>query len=157
IWTTSGLENPLLAALAAASCALTMRAEAAGPALAALAGVSAALLALTRPDATLYSCAFPLVLLWTTRPLRTLRWRALLAYGFGCIPVLAGYAVFRRLSFGAWVPNTYYAKGRPELAFLLDVDKWISLGGTALGVLGLPLLALAVFSRWRGELRRERD
>jgi hypothetical protein len=58
--------------------------------------------------------------------------------------LLCGYLLFRRAYFAAWLPNTYYAKDRAELAFLLRGDKWLELCQGALGPFGaLALLALA--------------
>lgn len=146
VWTASGLENPLLAFLAALSCALALRASARGGEWAAPAGVVAGLLALTRPDAVLLAAGYPVALLvhaWGTR-----EWRAGLTGGLrfaaGFLPPYGGYLAFRLAYYGGWVPNTYHAKEKPALAALLDPGKWSDLLDGALGPFGLPALALLV-------------
>jgi hypothetical protein len=161
-WTTSGLENALLAALGALSCVATARALSAGGWLDAAAGAVAALLALTRPDAILYVAALPLALLASPR-----EWRAgarplarrLATCAAGIVPLLGGYALFRRAYFGDWLPNTYYAKEKAQLASLLDRYKWDELLAAALGSLGqfavavVCVLALALAARGRLDAR----
>jgi hypothetical protein len=147
VWTTSGLENALLALLAALSCRLTARAAAGELRLAVAAGAMAALVALTRPDGALYVVALPLVLLsspleWRDGPRVLLR--RLLAPLAGFAPLHLGYLLFRRAYFGEWVPNTYYAKDKPSLAFLFDRWKWSDLLSAALGPLGLLAAALLI-------------
>jgi hypothetical protein len=145
VWTTSGLENPLLALLAALSCTLVARSTGADRRLDAAAGATAALLALTRPDGVLYAAAFPLVLVSSPEAWRTgLRGLAgrLAAHAAGFLPLLGGYLLFRHAYFGEWVPNTYYAKEKPSLAFLLDAQKWRDLLEAAAGSVALPAVAL---------------
>ena len=117
VWTTSGLENPLLVFLLASSVTLALRfgeanASAATPALA---GVVAGLLALTRPDALVFSAtlAFLLVVLGPRDP-RVFAWHAG-AFLLGAAGSAGPYLAFRRLYFGDWLPNTFYAKVRPPL------------------------------------------
>src|SRR5262249_25487244 len=146
IWTMSGLENALLAFPAAPSRALVGRAAEGEASLDRLAGVVAGLLALTRPDAVLYAAALPAALLgmggWTRRALA--RWTArVVRYAGGFLPVAGAYFLYRRLHFGEWVPNTYYAKDGPSLAFLFDSSKWLGLLDAALGPLAIPA-ALAI-------------
>jgi hypothetical protein len=157
IWTSSGLENPLLAALAALSCGLTARALAGERRRDTAVGLTAALLALTRPEAVLYAAVLPAGLL-LMRPSGGSRvWlHRTGAHLAGLLPPLAGYLGFRRLYFGDWVPNTYHAKDHPALAFLLDREKWLGLLDGTLGPLGLPVtlalaIGLVVLAR-RGEL-----
>jgi hypothetical protein len=118
IWTKSGLENPLLACLAAVSCVLVARVSEGESSVDRLAGLTAGLLALTRPEAILYATAFPLSLLLSFGGTRTglARWtRRVVTYAGALIPIPGSYCLFRRLHFGEWVPNTYYA-GRLYLA-----------------------------------------
>lgn len=157
VWTASGLENPLWAVLAALSCVLTTRVVAGERRLEPLAGATAALLALTRPDAILYAAALPIALLLSAEArgagLRSLVGR-LLRHAAGFAPLYGGYLLFRRWYYGEWVPNTYYAKEKPSLAFLLDWGKWSELLSAALGPLGLCAGALlagaALFALARG-------
>lgn len=157
LWTASGLENALLAILAAASCALARRAlTGAGGGVLLAAGLCAGLLALTRPDGVVYAAAAPAALLAGVRARRVPVLRVLpglfrLGAAFA-LPVAAWQAV-RLAWFGDVLPNTYYAKGGPSLASLLDVAKAFDLlsGGVgpafplALGLVG----AGVVLSRGR--------
>jgi hypothetical protein len=134
IWTTSGLENPLLAFLVLLSCTLTLRAigrTASQPWLDATAGVVAGLAALTRPDALLYAPAYPLLIAaaemrsGSFRPLLVLRrWITVVA---GFVPVYVSYLAFRVTYFGEWVPNTYFAKPKPSAGALLNPGKLLDL------------------------------
>jgi hypothetical protein len=103
-WTTAGLENSLYAFLVMLAVTLQLRelehAEATQWSALALAGV-----ALTRPEGAALFIAFLLHrVLYCERGVRLLKWTA----AFAMI-----YALFlgsRLVIFGAWVPNTYYAK-----------------------------------------------
>ncbi len=119
VWTSSGLENPLLAFLAALSCVIAARAVASGSSgLERAAGVVAGLLALTRPDAVVYAAAFPALLLSAadvsnvrnpaTRP-HAGPIRPRLRPFVGRVPAFSS-VVFRRLA-----PNTFHAKEKPSL------------------------------------------
>jgi hypothetical protein len=159
IWTTSGLENALLLWLAALSCVLVARAADGEPGVDGAAGLTAGLLALTRPDAALYAGVFPLALLltWDRTGPGLARWaRRVSAYTAVFVPVVGSYLVFRRLYFGEWLPNTYYAKDPPALALLLEREKWTSLLDAALGPAALPASILvaagAGWLGWRGRV-----
>ena len=133
IWTTSGLENALLAFLILLSCTLTLRAverTGAQTGLDLAAGVVAGLAALTRPDALLYAPAYPLMIAVADarsafRPQVTLRRWITVVTGF--VPVYASYLTFRVWYFGEWVPNTYFAKPKPSVAGLLAPGKFLDL------------------------------
>jgi Dolichyl-phosphate-mannose-protein mannosyltransferase len=147
VWTTSGLENALLACLAALSCLLVARASEGRRSLDRAAGLTAGLLALTRPDAVLYAAAFPLALLVSSDGRRAslgIWMRRVGAYAGALVPLVGSYFLFRRFYFGEWVPNTYYAKDHPSLAFLLDRDKWMGLLDGALGPAALPVSLVAL-------------
>lgn len=103
-WTLAGLETPLVALLALGTflCALTAQPL--------LTGVLALALALTRPDGVALGGAF---LLWSVlacmhAPGRT-RARAIGGGALFALGVLAHF-VWRHETYGAWLPNTYYAK-----------------------------------------------
>jgi hypothetical protein len=148
IWTTSGLENPLLACLAVSLCAITIRrveSDTDDVRPDAWAGVLAALLALTRPDALLYAFVHPLAsaVALTARGCSAGRIvKSWLATAAGFIPILGGYFAFRVGYFGAWAPNTYYAKSKPSLANLTDVGKLLDLIEGGVGDFLWPALAL---------------
>lgn len=176
IWTTSGLENGLLA-LAVVGLAAVLARSAVGCRLldarvAGTCGLLAALAALTRPDGLVYVAAYPVaVLLLLTR----VRWRAALtAVGVSlaafAVPA-GGYLAWRVATFGEYLPNTALAKaqglpapeelGRPVA--LISYTGWLTavlvvgllaaglaLGGalrTALAMLSVPLgLAVAAYA-----------
>ena len=139
-WTSSGLETPLfvLLVLCWVSAALFSRARGARYAL--LVTALAALLELARPDGLLFwAASFPLVLAAPPAPGRR---RALL--GGWPLMVVPAHLLFRRWRYGAWLPNTYYAKvvapwpeaGLRYLAsFCLEYALWL--------LVPLALLALA--------------
>ena len=166
IWTTSGLENALLVLLVVLACTNTLAAVArtSGTSRRDLAaGAVAALLALTRPDAILYTAAHAVSVAgaeWTrgagfvTRTIR--RWLILAA---GLLPIFGSYMAFRIGYFGDVVPNTYHAKQKPSAADLLSPGKLFDLIESATGdfawvvpffiagVLGVLLLRRTVQAR----------
>jgi hypothetical protein len=174
IWCVSGLENPLLALLAACLLLVSLRAmQAAETALDRLciqAGVIAAGLALTRPDALLYAAMLPLACLLRPLPLAAARLRrCALFYGVALAIPLGGYTLFRRLYFNDWLPNTYYAKPGVSLAPLREVLDLTGYGPARLGDLAhgiFPVIsvialiapvAAAVWAAlaWRQEIARK--
>lgn len=116
IWTTSGLENPLLAFLVAATCFLLYRclrtllqSDSRHRPPFRLLAVTLAALALTRPDAILYFAAPPLLALIHSSQSRTpLGWafKVLLVGG----ALLLAVAMWRYWYFGDLLPNTFYSK-----------------------------------------------
>src|SRR5262249_6031172 len=82
-----------------------------------------------RPAAMVYARALPIAALLSPATWRDLGGaaRRLAAHAVAFGAVFAPYLLFRRLYFGAWLPNTYYAKDHPSLAFLVDRDKWAGL------------------------------
>jgi hypothetical protein len=145
IWTTSGLENPLLALLLIASARLAMHAvRDAQPRLDGLAGVVAAALALTRPDAILFAAAYPIALCaarWRVDAREAMR--RLPRYGSAFLLVFGAYFVFRVVYFGDVVPNTYRAKVQPWM-MSHSPERLLELGGAAAGWMAWPALGLAL-------------
>jgi hypothetical protein len=165
IWSVSGLENPLYACLFSGLALLSLRSirEEASPKIAIGAGWVAAGLALTRPEGILFAALFPMALLLSSH-------RRLARLG----PYLAAFALpigvhlaIRLAWFGAWMPNTFYAKGGPTLATLgslaaLDAgpaNRALILLRAAFGVpgawVGLAMLIAFGVLLGRGKLRRE--
>lgn len=154
-WSFSGLENPLYALTAAATGALLVRAAVRGtllrPAVAVAAGGIALLTALTRPDGAVLAAAYPVtVLLFLRRDLiaRTVRTAAL-----SCAAFALPYAVFllwRRATFGLWVPNTAVAKAQkpPRLGQLAATGELLTYGGWALALIGAACVGLALARSW---------
>jgi hypothetical protein len=156
VWTTSGLENPLLVFLAALSATFALRAaRGENGRLDLAAGLVASLLALTRPDAIVYAAAYPLVVALTRRSdgLRRLT-RRVAAYGLGFVVLFGSYLTFRRLYFEDWVPNTYHAKVRSWLLALEPSRLW-ELLQSATG--GLTALVIALLLITVARLRRQRE
>lgn len=152
IWTVSGLENPLTAALAVSlldASLLSVRGEAPATAVPALGGVLAGALALARPDGVLYAAAFPLIVL-ACRVARGTMWRRpIVVYGLAFLAGYGPYVVFRLLYFGDLVPNTYHAKGGPTGAMirstlLLYPDTLARLRDLVASVVGWQLAGLAI-------------
>jgi hypothetical protein len=135
IWCTSGLENPLLAALAALLFAITASAvarDAPSNTSAFAGGVIAALLALTRPDGTIYFVAYPVAVAIvafvrrrSSQPFRVAWFPHLAIHTAPIIAIWGAHLLFRWRYFGELVPNTYYVKGGPSGDTVLSV---VSLG-----------------------------
>ena len=147
IWTTSGLENALLAFLVILSARLSLEdlgADGSRPSRDVIAGVVAALAALTRPDALVYAAMYPFAsLLGEARqgwPPLTRVCRRWLSFGAGMIPVYGGYLLFRIRYFGDIVPNTFYAKPKPSVD-AVSVGKLADLVESATGDF-FPLVVL---------------
>jgi hypothetical protein len=161
VWTTSGLENPMLAVLVIANALLAIRAADAqdlSHRIDAAAGLTVGLAAMTRPDAVVYLAIYPMtVFLSRTRRegLRAIVRRGAV-FGVTFTAVYGVYLLFRLTYFGDWVPNTFHAKQKPSLAMaspgkLVDLvesasgDLWmvaiLFLGGTAAWLLATGRLA----------------
>jgi len=151
VWTTSGLENPLYAALIAlmALCCAEWFARADGRTIrvAAMAGAAAAALALTRPDGIIFAPAFPVIAAYVA--LREKAWsrlvKPLTIFAVTAAAPLALYLFFRRAYFGSFLPNTYYAKGGPTLQ---DVTDLLALTGRTIDRT-LELFG-SLFASWSG-------
>ena len=150
IWGVSGLENPLLAFLLTASAAIALRSGEDEVRMGSIgAGVVAALLALTRPDAVLYAAAYPIVRMAVGR------WRPwdrrILVYLAAFTVVFGSYLLFRHAYFGDWVPNTYHAKVRTWM-MAVDLGRALDLAHAAVGPLAWPALAVVVTAAVAGAL-----
>ena len=142
-WTSSGLETALFGFLLLAWVYAALLAKG-SPRDSAWLALTAGLLALTRPDGLLFVVATAAILGVRGLPERTLSRRALLPALPLLIPVV--HVLWRRATYGYWLPNTYYAKhvaAWPEsglryfAAFLLEYAYWIAL-----------LLAVVACMRW---------
>jgi hypothetical protein len=124
VWCVSGLENPLLVLLASVLLLVSLRALRApeeDTRYPVHAGLLAAGLALTRPDAVVYGAFFPLALLVRRiGPIRMML-RPAVAYALSAGVPFGAYLAFRRLYFHDWFPNTYYAKAGVSLSGLSDL------------------------------------
>jgi hypothetical protein len=147
IWTTSGLENPLLALAVVTIAAVLVRACVEERLLetrtAVLCGALAALAGLTRPDGAIYLAAYPVALLVAGNSIASKPTRRALGTSVlvGAVPLLV-YLVWRLATFGTWLPNTAIAKEQ-DLPVLSDLDKPGELV-TYLGWLGFLLTAVLV-------------
>lgn len=154
LWYGSGLENiwvsvGLLSLLWL--CEKTQRGVPLSPAW----GLAALAVAMTRPEAPVYVAAFFLALALFARP-ATLAPRAHLRQIARMLLVTGGGAAvwlgFRRMAYGDWLPNTYYAKlpggpalGRHSLDYV--VDQLLPYCGSALFSCAAPALWLAPATR----------
>lgn len=150
-WSFSGLENPLYALTAAATGALLVRGAVRGalprPAVAATAGALALLAALTRPDGAVLAAAYPVTVLLFLR--RDGLVRAVRAVALSCGMFALPYAAFllwRRATFGLWVPNTAVAKAQkaPRIGQLASTGELLTYGGWALALIGAACVGVAL-------------
>jgi len=158
VWTCSGLENPLYVFLFCLLLWICVRERedsqkgwVPSSGFAVAAGLTAAGIALTRPEGIVFTVLYPLLSLTAAR---FWAFRRLLPYALAFGLPFAAHFAFRVLYFGDVVPNTYYAKGEMSLRDLLDVltlqparalkllDLMRSLAGPA-GAIVLILLGLA--------------
>jgi hypothetical protein len=147
IWTSSGLENPLLVFLVLSLAQTLLNAVSRGEpshrdaAVCALISVG---LTLTRPEGVLFALAFPIVLILLTplTKVRILRSLPVLSSYLGLVALgIGGFLLFRIVYFGDLYPNTYHVKGGPTLQSLKDlmfmkepcVAKLAELSGSFLG------------------------
>ncbi len=128
VWTSSGLENPLysleLAFLLLIVCSSIKNPG--FPAINALAiGIVFGLIALTRPEGLLYSLLIPVIIiliLYGKKEVDRRSWvsHTLLMVSSFCL-IFSSYLIFRRIYFGDFFPNPYYAKGGPTLDSLKSI------------------------------------
>jgi hypothetical protein len=108
-WSGAGLENPLYACVLVGSATLQLR-ELREPSLKPWSALALLAVATTRPEGCAFFIAFLVHRLVVAPPLTAIALRRLAAW---CGTFVTGFAVFllaRHAVFGAWVPNTYYAK-----------------------------------------------
>jgi hypothetical protein len=148
IWTTSGLENPLFVLLIVSLLAICL--DFAGCQRitiknAAAAACLSSAIALTRPDGIVYMLMFPatLVLRSVLKSNTKKSSRLVLpAYCLFIALILGAFYVFRFCYFHDIFPNTYRAKGGPDILFvkaflLLKFEAIIRLVGLTSGCFGL--------------------
>jgi arabinofuranosyltransferase len=132
-WTSSGLETALFGFLLLGWVYAALFTSA-GARSSAWLSLAAGLLALTRPDGLLFAAATAMILFVRWLPERRLAPRTLLPALPLLIPV--AHVLWRRATYGYWLPNTYYAKSiaawpeagvRYLAAFLLEYAYWIPL------------------------------
>ena len=144
VWSTSGLETRLFETLILAGVLALYTETTQDPAPKfSFAALWFALATLTRPDGLLLAaCAFAASLVYDLSLRRINVARLAGRYGVFLAPV-GGHYLFRRMYYGDWFPNTYYAKVGGEL--------WWSMGWKYLGMfvleygiyLWIPLLVPA--------------
>jgi hypothetical protein len=156
VWTMSGLENPLLAFLVALSATLAFALpHDLGPRTAAAGGLVGGLIALTRPEGVAYLGAFACLLMVLGSREGWLRRLATFAFAAGT--VVGPYLLFRQIYFRDWLPNTFYAKVRPELVSR-DPSRVLELFSSATGRLApfvVLALAAALLCAWRRRTSRD--
>jgi arabinofuranosyltransferase len=145
-WTSSGLETALFAFTVVGWVAATLETgRSRRPGWLALSATAAALSGLTRPDGALFAAATGVL---AVALVPRLRWRVVPAAA--PLLLLPVHLVWRRLYYGAWVPNTYVAKHlgawpeagvRYAASFVLEYAWWWLLG-VALVAAVVALVAL---------------
>jgi hypothetical protein len=158
IWCVSGLENGLYVFLLLLLATII---SSPGSNQGVAAGLTAAAVAMTRPEGVVFSLAYPVMARWK-HPVEGGVLKALRQYAAGLVPPLGAFLVFRMYYFGDLLPNTYYAKGGPtwrsisEGAFLdfqviraAGDDLAAATIGIRAGVVLLVLAAWSVFFWWR--------
>ena len=143
VWSVSGLENALYAfEIIALAYVGLLTLDNLSWRLAIAAGLLAAAAALTRPEGMVFALLWPSALLVQTVRDRGLNPGAVRAFGAyiaaTALPVIA-YKGMALAYFGNLLPNTYYAKGGPDLGTVFDLlllDK--SLVSKGLNILAGP-------------------
>lgn len=145
-WTSSGLETALFVLLLLAwfrEAAVGRRDAGWTARLVTLATLSA----LTRPDGLLFLLATPFIV--ASVRLRTdVRWAD--ALGFAPAALVGAHLLWRKATYGFWVPNTYVAK---------HVEPWPEAGLRYLGLFGLEFgfwlwIPVALVALWRARSQR---
>ncbi len=158
VWTTSGLENPLLVLLLTLSVTVAFRLRNDGSMRPAVAGgILGGLVALTRPEGAAYLGAFALALVLLSERPAILRRLGLFVMAAAC--VAGPYLMFRRVYFHDWVPNTFHAKVRPWMVSG-DPGRLFDVFSSATGRLAplvATLLAFALLEAARRRAAREHD
>jgi hypothetical protein len=133
IWTTSGLENALLAlavvVLATTLARATVERSLLAVPVALCCGLFAALAALTRPDGLVYVAAYPLAvfLLLGRDELRSAITPVALSV-VACAAPVGAYLAWRVVTFGDWLPTTARAKEQ-RLPSVADLSRPAELVG----------------------------
>lgn len=155
IWTTSGLENGLLAlvvmTIAAVIARAAVRDRLTATSTAVAVGALAALAALTRPDGVVYAAAYPLaVALIAHRDLRRALRASAISLAAFVVP-FGAYLTWRLVTFGDYLPNTARAKeqGWPTVLDLSKPADLIGYLGWITAVAGVVVVTLAVRRRTR--------
>lgn len=156
IWTTSGLENALLAFSVVSLTAVLTRAAVGDDMLetstAVKLGLLSALAALTRPEGAIYVLAYPITVAALATPSR----RAVIAVGVSmttfAVPI-AGYLAWRIATFGDYLPNTARAKEQswPTLTDLGGPAELITYAGWITAVLSVAVVAFGLARRGKDQ------
>lgn len=137
----AGLETALFVLLGLVMLQLTIERRSLRDAW--LLGFVGVLAAMTRPDGALFCAAAGAFVCWDAIRVRSPR--QLVAFAVPFAVSFVPYLVWRRLYYGHWVPNTFYAKAGTEpypgqgLTYLLDYSAcYYALIPCALAMLALP-------------------
>jgi arabinofuranosyltransferase len=108
-WCTGGLETMFFTSLVFAASAAFVRERETRSSLPILSSTLFALAALTRPEGGLFAAVAGLFLLGDLLAGRR-SVRSALLWSLPCVDVIAAHVVWRYTYYGAWLPNTFYAK-----------------------------------------------
>jgi arabinofuranosyltransferase len=109
-WAVGGLEAPLMVAALGVALVFAYKLierDSGGIRPAVGLGLALSVMSLTRPDGTLFTATFCVGLV-LARGLRRITWRDAFIAGAMSSVSFAALSLFRRLYFGAWVPNTSF-------------------------------------------------
>jgi len=145
IWSVSGLENPLTVLLTSLLLVQTVKIfqEGVSSKRTVAVGLVSGFLSLTRPDSILYLLFFPCcVLIGFLRGEFRIRKRTTLLFISSAVLPVGLYLVFRYFYYGDIFPNTYYAKGGPNISHVTAlvllhasiVEKIMHLASSIMGV-----------------------
>jgi arabinofuranosyltransferase len=132
VWSSSGMETALFNLWVLVWLYCVFAADARPARYASLAAVAALLIGLTRPDGLLFAGATVALVALLHRARRLSVRQALSA--IAPLAGVAAHVLWRRAYYGAWLPNTYYAKvgqAHPDVgvrffaAFALEYGLWI--------------------------------
>jgi arabinofuranosyltransferase len=145
VWSTSGLETRLFEVLVLGAV-LRLAEEIERPDAKPFAALLFALAALTRPDGLLIAVASMAAAGASLARRRAWSWRRVLVSGAIFAAIVGAHVLFRFLYYGAWLPNTYYAK--------IGGRSWWGMGAAYLAsfsveygvLLWLPPLVLGVLA-----------
>ncbi len=139
-WSWTGMDTALFSCLSLFTLVLVVQRPAQTPGRAALAGLLFSLSALARPEALAFLPVYILYLVAASSG--TTRQRLRIAAGFlAPMALVAGSFVIRKIYYGAWLPNTYYAKADVERMVLLSSGAKYLLDFLAANIIPIVLFA----------------
>jgi hypothetical protein len=157
VWTTSGLENALYLLLISYLFYLTVKGLTEFHFYKNrifVIGIVTGGIALTRPDGIVYFVFFPIIFLlsYNFKGRKNIVFTSMLTYFLSFLIIYGSYIAFRLIYFNDIFPNTYYAKGGPNIIDTLSIltfqppvlAKYSELINSVAGIIG-NLATLSIF------------